>query len=421
MARLLEKLLLALLLAWACTPAVVPASAAPATAGRAHADADGALAREVARRIHDVPRLGDVVVTARAGEVRLDGTVVSVEDRALAAQIAGQNAGVRGVQNRVRVSARLTDRFEAAYAQVIDKLLRFVASLPVLAIALLVVVAASWLGRLLGRRVRLRRLQRRNPYLDILAQRFVRWMITLAGVLVALDLLGATAAFGAVLGSAGVVGLIAGFAFKDIAENYIAGILLGLRRPFSPGDHVLIDRVHEGKVAALTSRATVLMTLDGNRLTLPNALVFKSVVLNFSHNPKRRFDFLMPVDPGMRIGVAQRAAQEAVCTVDGVLQDPAPAVLVHEFQPDRIALSVQGWIDQRHNDLGRVRSEVMRAVKGALDRAGVARARSLPPLPEDHRSGVENGPHGDTSVNRDIDEQLQAERERHDGHDRNLL
>ena len=82
-------------------------------------------------------------------------------------------------------------------------------------------------------------------------------MITLIGILIALDLLGASSLVGAVLGSAGVIGLVLGFAFKDIAENYIAGILLSLRRPFAPGDHVVVDRVHEGKVVALTSRTTL--------------------------------------------------------------------------------------------------------------------------------------------------------------------
>ena len=91
-----------------------------------------------------------------------------------------------------------------------------------------------------------------------------------------------------------------GFAFRDIAENYIAGVLLSLRRPFAPGEHVVIDN-REGKVVALTSRATILMTLDGNELRLPNAMVFKAVVLNYSKNPQRRFDFTITIDADRRL------------------------------------------------------------------------------------------------------------------------
>ena len=68
----------------------------------------------------------------------------------------------------------------------------------------------------------------------------------------------------------------------------------------------MIDGKHEGKVVALTARSTMLMTLDGNQLTLPNAVVFRSVVLNYTRNPKRRFDFTVPLDPSSSVGDAQR-------------------------------------------------------------------------------------------------------------------
>jgi small-conductance mechanosensitive channel len=207
---------------------------------------------------------------------------------------------------------------------------------------------------------------------------------------------------GAVLGSAGVAGLVLGFAFKDIAENYVAGILLSLRRPFAPGDHVVIDRVHEGRVVALTSRSTLLMTLDGSQIALPNALVFKSVVMNYTQNPKRRFDFLVPLDPSSSVGDAQREGLAAVARVDGVLAEPAPYALVNEFLHDKLNVQFFGWVDQRRNSLNRVRSEAMRAAKTAIDDAGIRRA------------GVPIGaisPHpptapADTSVDRDIDQQL---------------
>src|SRR5690606_21022551 len=95
---------------------------------------------------------------------------------------------------------------------------------------------------------------------------------------------------GALFGAAGVAGIILGFAFREIIENYLASILLSLRRPFSTGDHVVVA-THEGKVIRLTSRDTILMTLEGNHLRLPNSVVFKAEILNFSRNPLRRFDF----------------------------------------------------------------------------------------------------------------------------------
>jgi small-conductance mechanosensitive channel len=235
----------------------------------------------------------------------------------------------------------------------------------------------------------------------------VRWLLLLVGILLALDLLDATTLVGAVLGSAGVVGLALGFAFKDIAENYVAGILLSLRRPFSPGDHLLIDK-YEGKVVALTSRSTLLMTLDGNRLSLPNALVFKSVVLNYTANPNRRFDFVVPIPRTASIHEAQQLGIAQLEAMESVLGNPGPSWQVAEFGDAWIRLQFFGWIDQRRSDLAKVRSEAIRAVKAALERADAAkspaRTGAQPPLPTEPA----HDPGCDTSVNHDIDAQLLA-------------
>ena len=235
----------------------------------------------------------------------------------------------------------------------------------------------------------LRRLRSPNPYMDGLVRGIVQSLILLAGILVALDLLGATSLVGAVLGSAGVVGLVLGFAFKDIAENYIAGILLSLRRPFAPGDHVMIEN-REGKVVALTSRSTLLMTLDGNQLRLPNALVFK-------------------VGDAQLLATTRSAASISACTSmpanrsarrrrwpwpdrqgrRRARRSRSPHALVHEYTPAGIVLRFFGWVDQRDSDLGKVRSEAIRAVKAALDKAAcVAPARRRPSRQPTCRAGT---------------------------------
>src|SRR3546814_11904518 len=81
-----------------------------------------------------------------------------------------------------------------------------------------------------------------------------------------------------------------GFAIRDTVDNYVASLMLSLRQPFRANDHVVIEG-HEGRVVRLTSRATILMTLEGNHLRIPNSTVFKAVILNYPRNPERRFDF----------------------------------------------------------------------------------------------------------------------------------
>src|SRR5690606_1743261 len=260
-----------------------------------------------------------------------------------------------------------------------------------------------------------------NPYTASLVQRFVTWASILIALLIALDLLGATAVAGAVLGSAGVVGLVIGFAFKDIAENYVAGVLLSLRRPFAPGEVVRIDS-YDGTVAALTSRTTVLGTFDGNQLNLPNALVFKSVVLNVSRNPNRRFDFVIPVDGSESIVRAQEVALRAIACVEGVLADPAPSWTVQEYDGTAAKLQFFAWINQRDTDLGKARSAAIHAVRTHFAEAGILDApRSVqyisrlagdaPAQPRIEAPGVGDLP--ETSVNRELDAQVEAERRAH--------
>jgi small-conductance mechanosensitive channel len=378
---------------------------APPTVAAADIAQDRAIAQRLAARLGAIEGLRGVQATVVEGVVLLEGEALSEDQRKLAEVIAAQMQGVSKVENRITLSSRLRDRFQVALDVAGDKLVRLVGATPLLLVALLIVWLSTRIGRTVSQRPRWVRLRLRssNPYMEGLVQRLLRWVIVLAGVLLALDLLGATALVGAVLGSAGVVGLVLGFAFKDIAENYVAGILLSLRRPFSPGDHLVIDRLHEGKVVALTARSTLLMTLDGNELTLPNAVVFRSVVLNYTQNPKRRFDFLIPLDPSSSVGDAQREALAAIARVDGVLADPAPYALVQEYLPDRLSVQFLGWVDQARNSHMRVRSEAMRAAKTVLDRAGIRRAgvpADAPPPPRRMELPA------DTSVDHDIDDQL---------------
>ena len=320
-------------------------------------------------------------------------------------------------------NATMQARFAAAFDLMETKLVKLVASAPLLLVAILIVLFSMWFGRFVAGRMRvLTRISRSNPYMDGLLRGIVRGLIVLAGVLVALDLLDKTSLVTAVLGSAGVVGLVLGFAFKDIAENYIAGVLLSLRRPFAPGDTVRIDS-HDGKVVALNSRATVLMTFDGNHLQLPNSLVFKSVLLNFSRNPKRRFDFETRIGAATSWHTAMDTGLSALAAVDGVLADPAPAALIARVEDTGAVLQFLGWIDQTRNDLGRTRSEAMRHVRKALHAAGI-----LPPDPvqkvmlvRDSSAEAAPAPEAaasrDTSVDHALDAQVGEAREIEDGKD----
>ncbi len=241
-------------------------------------------------------------------------------------------------------------------------------ALPMLLIALLLVWAAWMVGGWLSRRALFNRLVSRNPFLRDLAQTTTRWSALIIGLVIALDLLNATAIVSAILGTAGVLGIALGFAFKSTLENYLAGILMSLRQPFAPNDDVVIDG-HRGSVIALTSRATILMTLDGNHLRLPNALVFSSVMLNYTRNPSRRLEFDVGVGVQEDLLEAMSLGTQKLAELDGVMLTPPPRAFIESLADSNVQIRYFAWVDQRTHDFLSVRSEAIRTVKLALETA----------------------------------------------------
>ena len=128
---------------------------------------------------------------------------------------------------------------------------------------------------------------------------------------------------------------------------------------------------HEGAVARLTSRATILISLDGNHVRIPNSTVYKSVVVNYTRNPERRFEFTVGVDTGHDLNEAREVALEAVHEVPGVLDSQPASVIVEDLGDSNVTLTVMGWMDQTTSDVRKVRSEAIRFVKQAFDEAGI--------------------------------------------------
>lgn len=412
--------------AWSLPAVLIAKPAKQAQAAAINPAADRAARDQLAMQL-SAAGLQAVVPEVSNGVATLEGIVRTEQQRKAAAVIAAKVPDVVKVENRVELHTGLSTRLRAAFDLMVAKLIRVLAATPLLLVAVAIVMLASWIGGFFAKRLHWLRIKSSNPYMDDMLRRVVQGIAVLIGVLVGLDLLGATSLVGAVLGSAGVVGLVVGFAFRDIAENYVSGVLLSIRRPFSPGDHVLID-TREGKVVSLSSRTTVLMTMDGNELLIPNAMVFKSVMLNYSRNPKRRFEFTITVDVTESIAKSMELALAQLVKVPGVLDDPAPSSVVKDFAPTGIVLQFFGWVDQRETDLGKSRGEAIRLVKAAFANAGIDPPQTTYNIVSRRASGEEAAPakesestrgaQADTSVNRDIDTQLAAAQR---AEDKNLL
>jgi small-conductance mechanosensitive channel len=173
-----------------------------------------------------------------------------------------------------------------------------------------------------------------------------------------------------VLGGTGIIGIVIGFAFRDIAENFLASLLLSIRNPFRSGD--LIDVAgHLGVVQNLNTRSTVLLTLDGNHVQIPNAMVFKSIIKNYSSIPSRRAEFMVGIGYDSPTAKAQALIAGVLHGHPAVLDAPEPLVLVDQLGAATVDLQVQYWFDSATYSPARINSALLRLTKNALVAGGI--------------------------------------------------
>ncbi len=333
------------------------------------ATSDAAIRDRLAGIYSQIDGLSDVDVSVADGVVTLDGIITDQIGAQQAEDIAHRVDGVVAVQNSISASVDVGERISPFFQRLTDmlKMAGNTAPLFILALAVFGVIvvlgwwAASW--------TRFWRRVSPNPFIGDLLAQAVRVSGFVLGVVVALNLLGSSTLMGTILGGAGVVGLAIGFAVRDSLENYIASIMLSLRQPFRANDHVVVDG-HEGKVVRLTSRATILMTPDGNHLRIPNTIVFKAVILNYTSNPERRLDFQLGVDAEDDPQAAIETGSKALAALEFVLADPPPNGVIMSVGDSNIILKFTAWINQEQADFLKARSRAIRATKMAVEAAG---------------------------------------------------
>ena len=251
--------------------------------------------------------------------------------------------------------------------------LDFLRTLPLLFFGLLVLVVAWFAARGAGSIARSVFGRRRDltPLLREVLARAIGLLVFLLGLYLVLLVTGLTRLAVTVLGGTGLLGLIIGIAFRDITENFLASIFLSIQRPFRAGDLVEIENI-TGLVQRLTSRVTVLMTLDGNHIQIPNSMVYKGTIRNFTSNPNRREEFTIGVGYGDSLVEAQEVARDVLRNHPAVLDDPEPWVLVESLGAATVNLKVYFWLDGTKHSWLKVRSSVIRLVKKAYQDRGIS-------------------------------------------------
>jgi small-conductance mechanosensitive channel len=225
---------------------------------------------------------------------------------------------------------------------------------------------ASWAARATVKALKLRKV---DDELIVLFRMIVRWGIVILAFYFAAETL-APGQLTAFIAGLGIAAFTVGFALQDVAKNFFAGILLLLQQPFEIGDTIEVAG-YTGNVLNITLRSTEMRTSDGRFVSIPNADVFVSPIVNFTQAPRRRVELAIGVAYDSDLDQVSRTAIAAIQDIPGLLDDPTPSVTFNNFGDSAIGFSLFYWLDMAEIGFGDGQTLGIKAVKQAFEIAGI--------------------------------------------------
>lgn len=332
---------------------------------------DNAIAERIKRILLSTDWFQAPAVTVREGVVFLDGRTRTQERRRWAGTLAENTQGTVAVVNRIEVETdvgstlgQAGDEFGRMYRQATQAWPWLVLAIAIIFFTWLVARTTAIVARyFLASRIE-------SPLLLDVVVRSFSIPIFLLGVYFVLQVAGLTRLAVTVLGGTGLLGIVAGFAFRDIAENFLASMLLSVRNPFRTGELIEVDG-NVGIVMNLNIRSTVLRTLDGNYVQIPNAIVYKSTIKNYSSSESRRANFAVGIGYDASTTKAQTLISNVLKQHPAVLETPEPLVLVEELGAATVNLRIYYWFASAVYSPIKINSALLRLSKDALLKGGI--------------------------------------------------
>jgi small-conductance mechanosensitive channel len=213
-------------------------------------------------------------------------------------------------------------------------------------------------------------LRRKRPDLGNVLGALLQWTIGIVGTLIAITIIFPGVGVADLLGTLGITSIAIGFAFKDILQNLLAGILILLRQPFRRGDQI-VSGSFEGTVESIETRATIIRTYDGRQVVIPNSDIYTGgVVINTAHD-SRRSEYDVGIGYGDDIARAVHVIVEAIKDAEGVLPHPPPEAFPVAFADSAVKLRVWWWTAPDRITVWRTHGRVLEAIKVAFRREGI--------------------------------------------------
>lgn len=212
--------------------------------------------------------------------------------------------------------------------------------------------------------------RRHRADLGALLGGFTKWSLIVMGLLVAATIVFPSIKPADLLATLGIGSVAIGFAFRDILQNWLSGLLILYRQPFRQGDQIASGGF-EGTVERIKARATLIRTYDGQRVVIPNSDIYTRTVIVRTAFPARRSEYDVGIGYGDDVEDACRVILETLATVEGVSPDPAPDALPWALDSSTVNIKVRWWTDPRQTSVVKTRSRVIAAIKRALSERGI--------------------------------------------------
>lgn len=198
----------------------------------------------------------------------------------------------------------------------------------------------------------------------------VRWAIVVIGFMLAITIIAPSVTPGDLFAGLGISSVAIGFAFKDILQNMLAGILILLRQPFQTGDQI-VSGGYEGTVEKIETRATLITTYDGRRVVIPNSIIYtESVVVNTAF-ATRRSEYDIGIGCNDNWEIARGIMEKTCASVEGVSSDHAPETIPISLGDFANVVRLRWWTKSDRASQIHTFGAVLQAVYVALDEEGI--------------------------------------------------
>ena len=204
----------------------------------------------------------------------------------------------------------------------------------------------------------------------LLLGRIAQYVVVILGILVALSTVFPSFKARDLIQVLGIGGVAIGFAFKDIFQNFLAGIIILISRPFRIGDQIIV-KGFEGTVEDIQTRATILRTYDNRTVVIPNTVLFTEEVTVLTASENRRSEYDVSVGYSDDIPAAKAVILAALSGMETILKEPAPDVLTVGLDDSWVSLRVRWWTGPQRAKVLAAQDEVLSALVRALPDAGI--------------------------------------------------